>query len=82
MRVPKRVFESIKDGYNIETMYNKVMEFLDEEGEGYYDNYHYSLWVIKTKENDIFGALITASPIASIQHTFRGTFGSFVFTAH
>lgn len=82
VRHPKKVFETLVDGYNIETMYNKVMDYLDENGEGRLDSYHHCLIIVETnnKERDVFGAFISASPIN--KPNFVGTFASFVFTAH
>lgn len=83
IRTPTKVFESLVHGYNIDTMYNNVYDFLCENGEGRYDNYHHCLIVIMTSQNDIFGALITASPIVEFKKSgFAGSYGSFVFTAH
>ena len=33
-RTPHRVYEALVDGYNIDTMYAKTLDYLEEEGEG------------------------------------------------
>lgn len=81
-RKPTKVFELLVDGFNIETMYNKVMHFLDENGEGSLDSYHHCLFIVQTGGSieDIFGAYISAAPIC--KSNFVGSYSSFVFTAH
>lgn len=49
IRTPTKVFESLVHGYNIDTMYNNVYNFLSEEGEGKFDSYHHCLIIICTK---------------------------------
>ena len=79
IRKPEKVFESAVNGYNIDTMYARCLEFLEEEGEGVYDAYHCCLLVVRTAAGDVFGAFVTSVPVATMRFTFRGTFGSFVF---
>jgi hypothetical protein len=70
-------------GYNIDTMFYKVLDYLEDEGEGKYDTYHHCLIIVRTTEGDSFGAMITAAPISQWKKTaFVGNFESFVFTAH
>jgi hypothetical protein len=79
IRKPEKVFESNVHGYNIDTMYNKCHAFLEEEGQGGYDSYHYCMIVIKTSKHDIFGCFVTSVPVSSMSVKFRGGFESFVF---
>lgn len=79
LRTPTKVFESASDGYNLSTMYTRCLDYLEEEGDGVRDSYHFSLMIIHTKSNHIFGAFITAVPLPTIMSVFKGTFESFVF---
>lgn len=84
LRKPRKIFATYEDGYNINNLYQKCYKFKDSQD---FDcqygadmsNYFSSLILIQTKENQIFGAFLTAFPAMGVEGRFLGTTQSFVF---
>lgn len=82
IRQPVKIFESSEQGYNLHNLYSSAAEFLDkieEETNADLKSYHYSLFLVHTKNDEVFGAFVTAFPCYDSRLKFVGTSESFVF---
>ena len=81
-RKPVKVFESANDGFNLQTLYSKAKQFLDDnnDGDGDLSDYHYCLILVHTTAESKFGAFISAFPYPDARNPFKGTSESFVFS--
>ena len=75
IRKPEKIYETAEDGYNLLSMYNKCRKFLDEQDLGGADReyYHFTLMLVKTERDFVFGAFISAFPLYSARKQFKGT---------
>lgn len=82
IRKPEKIFETAEDGYNLLTMYSRCSKFLDEQDLGGADReyYHFSLMLVRTERDFVFGAFISSFPLYSARRQFKGTQESFVFS--
>ena len=84
LRQPEKIFSTHDDGYNINNLYNNCEKFIESrdidcEYESGLSQYYSTLFLIKTKNKEIFGAFITAYPALGVKGRFQGTPDSFVF---
>jgi len=59
---PDKIFESLVDGNSIDNMYSKIecgIQRLSEVSDS--DNDSFTLFLIRTQKNEIFGAFISAN---------------------
>ena len=75
------VYSTAQDGYNLTTMYTFCRNFIDEQEDGGEElkDYFYTLLIIHTGNEEIFGAFISAFPFNGVKDQFVGTVESFVF---
>jgi hypothetical protein len=69
IRVPELTFQASTDGYNVHTIYRKTADFKND--------YKFSLVLIQTKTNNVFGAFL--DDVFTMSSEYVGTNESFVF---
>ena len=71
IRIPELLYASTSDGFNIQNLYRKCAPYKYE--------YKFSLLIIQTKQNQVFGAFID-EVIRKSPKGYLGSAESFVFT--
>jgi hypothetical protein len=69
IRQPHLVYSTAQDGYNLTTMYTFCRNFIDEQEEGGEElkDYFYTLLIIQTGKEEVFGAFVSAFPFNGIK---------------
>ena len=78
------MFQAIKDGYSLLTIYEYAKRYLENEDQidedfDANDSYHYCLVLVETSTGHTFGAFLSAFPQLVRGQTFVGTVESFAF---
>ena len=71
IRFPEIVFRASTDGYNLQKLYNSVLEFVD--------SYHYCVIIFETAQGDKLGVFLDVIPDSRKNDKYVGTSDCFVF---